>query len=75
MAGLLFGELTRRPPHGATSQDVDMQMVDGLAAMLACIDDCAKSMVQTQLCCKFSRDSEHLAQERSMLPGCVRERA
>lgn len=59
--------LTRRPLHGTASEEVDMQVGDGFAAIGAIVDDEAEPIfVESMLARDFS-SSEHEVTEESVV--------
>ncbi len=48
-ADLIWQRLSRRPLHGAAAEEVEVQMIDGLAAVGTVVDDHAVAFFQTQL--------------------------
>lgn len=68
------GELAGRPAHGASSEEVHMQMVDGLAAIFAGADHGAIPVAQAFGAGDFRRDKKQVAEERLVVFGGMSER-
>lgn len=66
--------LARRPVHRASAQHMDVQVIDRLAAIRACIDDgsvaIAKAFAPRYIC----GNGQHVAQQRRVVVRSVRQR-
>ena len=60
--------------HDAAAEQVQMKMLDGLAAVVSCVDDGAVTFVEALLAGDFSDCREQMAQQRRVFWGGVGER-
>ncbi len=65
--------LTRRPLKAASANDVEMEMRDSLASILACVDHHSKSSLTQALLPRDSTYSEHeMRQQLGVFALCLR---
>jgi hypothetical protein len=65
--------LSRRPGHGAPAEQVDVEMVDGLAAIRASIDDDAVALAEALLLCYARGHTQQVAEQAGLRVVGLRE--
>lgn len=66
--------LSRGPGHGAAAEQVDVNVIHGLSAVLACVQDNSVAPVETFVFCDLRCNAEQMAEQAGLVVACVRER-
>ena len=67
--------LAGRPGHGPSTEQMEVDVVDGLAAVFAGIDDDTVAAIQFSTAGDLCRHGQQVAEQRSMFGGCLRLRS
>jgi hypothetical protein len=65
--------LSRRPGHGSPAEQVDVEMVDGLAAVFAGVDDDAVALAEAFLLCDARGHMQQVAEQAGLRVVGLRE--